>query len=140
MDAGTKVTGSIRNAGRDVPFTGIVQDSYRSGRDTLVVVVCEDGVTRTASADKVVEVDDARVMSVRGGKVHLDAGDDEVSRPLCGSGHRNTYTHFTATKAPVDCKECSGILARRKARRACEARAGEVAGYRVWPDGVSAKK
>jgi hypothetical protein len=55
----------------------------------------------------------SNVVSVKGGKTHLGNPDSPVPFPLCGSGSRNTATKFRHVDTDVDCKECSGILARR---------------------------
>jgi len=61
------------------------------------------------------------VISIKGGKTHLADSTSPVPFPLCGSGSRNTATKYSATERAVDCKECSGILARRSERMAQEA-------------------
>ncbi|AUG87122.1 hypothetical protein HOS57_gp51 [Streptomyces phage AbbeyMikolon] len=61
------------------------------------------------------------VVSVKGGKVHLEDSGSPVAFPLCNSGSRNTYTKFRHTDQDVTCKECAGILERRTARLAREA-------------------
>lgn len=113
---GTRVTGHIANQGRRIEFTGTVIGAYRTGRQDVVNVACDDGQERTALAENV-EADE-HVTSVRGGKTHLAAGDSPVPFPLCGSASRNTATRFRRTAAPVDCRECTGILARRATRLA----------------------
>jgi hypothetical protein len=126
MKQGQRVTGHIANqtAGR-VDFTGTVTDTYRSGRDTLVTVACDDGQERTAREENLTPealVTEAHVMSILGGKVHLTDSGSPVPFPLCGSARRNTATKFRTVTAPVTCTECGGILRRRAARLAREAK------------------
>lgn len=66
------------------------------------------------------------VTSVLGGKTHLADTDSPVPFPLCGSASRNTRTRFRTTTAAVDCRECTGILARRAARLARETAAPQT--------------
>lgn len=122
MDKGQRVTGYItnRDLGR-VDFAGTITDVYRSGRDTLVTVTCDDGQERTARTENVTTETPAgeeHVMSVLGGKVHLAHTDSPVPFPFCGSGSRNTATKYRMTPQPVTCKECQGIQQRRAARLA----------------------
>lgn len=125
MKQGQRVTGYITNPdlGR-VDFAGTVTDTYRSGRDTLVTVACDDGQERTAREENVATEAPAEehVMSVLGGKVHLADTGSPVPFPLCGSGSRNTATKYRAIAAPVTCRECGGIQQRRGARLAREAK------------------
>lgn len=122
MNEGQRVTGYITNQdlGR-VDFTGTVTDTYRSGRDTLVTVACDDGQERTAREENVTAAEE-HVTSVLGGKVHLADTGSRVPFPLCGSGSRNTATKYRAITAPVTCRECGGIQQRRAARLAREAK------------------
>jgi hypothetical protein len=116
MKQGQRVTGYITNPdlGR-VDFTGTVAETYRSGRDTLITVACDDGQERTAREENVTAAEE-HVMSVLGGKVHLADSDSPVPFPLCGSGSRNTATKYRAINAPITCRECGGIQQRRAAR------------------------
>jgi hypothetical protein len=54
MNEGQRVTGHIanRDLGR-VDFAGTVTNTYRSGRDTLVTVACDDGQERTARKENI---------------------------------------------------------------------------------------
>ena len=121
MNDGQRVTGYITNPdlGR-VDFTGTVTDTYRSGRDTLVTVLCDDGQERTAREENLTA--EEHVMSILGGKVHLADTGSPVPFPLCGSGSRNTATKYRAIAAPITCRECGGIQQRRAARLAREAK------------------
>ncbi|MFL4947521.1 hypothetical protein ACJ6WE_09125 [Streptomyces sp. MMS24-I31] len=123
MNKGQRVTGCItnRDLGR-VEFSGTVTDIYRSGRDTLVNVACDDGQERTAREENVTAAVE-HVMSVLGGKVHLANSQSPVPFPLCNSGSRNTATKYRATTAPVTCRECGAIQQRRAARKASKANA-----------------
>jgi len=117
---GQRVTGHITNpvAGR-VEFTGTVSDAYRTGGKDIVNVTCDDGQERSAIAENVVP-EELHVTSILGGKNHLASGGSPAPFPLCGSASRNTRTRFRNTAAPIDCQECSGILARRATRLARE--------------------
>ena len=121
MQQGQRVTGYIENRdlGR-VDFAGTVTDVYRSGRDTLVTVACDDGQERTAREENLTA--EEHVMSVLGGKVHLADTGSPVPFPLCGSGSRNTATKYRAIVAPITCRECGGIQQRRAARLEREAK------------------
>ncbi|KAB1146848.1 hypothetical protein F7R91_14830 [Streptomyces luteolifulvus] len=126
MDQGQRVTGYIENRdlGR-VDFTGTVTDIYRSGRDTVVSVTCDDGQERTAREENVtaeVLANEKNVTSILGGKVHLANSQSPVPFPLCGSGSRNTATKYRAITGPLTCRECGGIQQRRAARLAREAK------------------
>lgn len=124
MEQGQKVTGYIenRNLGR-VNFAGAVTDIYRSGRDTLVTVACDDGQERTAREGNLTAEAPAEehVTSILGGKVHLANSQSPVPFPLCGSGSRNTATKYRTTAASITCTECGGILRRRSTRMARQA-------------------
>jgi hypothetical protein len=124
MEQGQKVAGRIENRdlGR-VDFTGTVTGIYRSGRDTLVTVACEDGQERTAREENVTAetpASEEHVMSFLGGKVHMADSQSPVPFPLCNSGSRNTATKYRTTPASITCKECGGIQRRRAARQARE--------------------
>lgn len=126
MNEGQRVTGHItnRDLGR-VNFTGTVTNTYRSGRDTLVTVACDDGQERTAREENVTAeapAGEEHVMSLLGGKVHLANSQSPVPFPLCNSGSRNTATKYRTTAGPITCKECGGILRRRTARLVREAK------------------
>jgi len=125
MNEGQRVTGYItnRDLGR-VDFAGTVTDTYRSGRDALVTVACDDGQERTARAENLTAeapAGEEHVMSFLGGKVHLADSQSPAPFPLCNSGSRNTATKYRTTPAPITCKECRGIRQRRADRLAREA-------------------
>lgn len=86
---------------------------YRTGE--VVTLTLVDAPAEQGAAE-------AHVTSILGGKVHLADTEAPTPFPLCGSGSRNTATKYRAATAPITCTECEGVLRRRAARLAREAK------------------
>jgi hypothetical protein len=86
---------------------------YRTGE--VVTLTLVDAPAETSTTEE-------HVASTLGGKVHLADTQSPAPFPLCGSGSRNTATRYRATAGPITCAECGGILRRRAARLAREAK------------------
>lgn len=119
MEQGQRVTGHITNdiVGR-VDFAGTITNIYRSGRDTMVVVACDDGPERTARPENVTAVEAPAESNLRThtGKVHAPGAYYKQIKSkapkCCASASAVARFHYIVpTAEPVDCRRCLTALA-----------------------------
>ncbi|MFE9850317.1 hypothetical protein ACFYPN_16105 [Streptomyces sp. NPDC005576] len=119
MKQGLRVTGHItnRDLGR-IDFAGTVTDTYRSGRDTLITVACDDGIERTARQENVtaIEAPAEPNLQTHTGKVHAPGAYYKQIKSrapkCCASASAVARFHYIVpTDEPVDCHRCLAALA-----------------------------